>query len=431
MNFSYGLSFFLLLTFFITAFCNVIAETGMHLEEDGSRGIDLGYGVCVDDDVIYVVGSASYYMYIAGFSISNGSKLFSWLSEWMGELYDCIFINSSLFVVGVKKFDDVSRWFVGVFDRELNLLRWRESYDRAAALSLVYSQDNLYIAGYRKVSLVDGFDDIGWVIEKVDINNISNYVYVVSNPSIFSDIASAISVNPVDGSIWVVGSNGSKRTWRIEIYTTMLELITRKDFDVYNYPYTINFDSNGNAYIAGYSTIIKINNRLEIIARTDIGGKITKAIFYNNSYYVVINQHSDESGILRNYVYMLDNNLNILYKLCATCGKNYSVYIDRGKIVLSDNQLYAAGYSDVINIDRYNVNTFIVLYSIILPRTLLEITNSKSTIVSTFNVLIITIIAIIIGIIIYVTIKYLMRSKTVNLNRKKFIRRRNKNSKRM
>lgn len=339
------------------------------LEEDYSQGIDIAYAVCIHRDVVYVVGSTGYRMFIDGVSISNGSRLFSWRSDWIGELYDCIIVNSSLFVVGVKKNDyGVNRWFIGLFDTELNLVMWRESHDNGVALSIAYGYGYLYIAGYGSI-VANNYSDIVWIVERVNRDDIYEYIYVVSNPSRGGDIASAIEVNPVSGDIWVVGTNGGKRTWRIEVYNRDLVHISSRDLEVPNYPYSIVFNSLGNAYIAGTSHVAKINRDLNIIEKIGIGGAIKKATLYNDTHLVLVIQHSDEYGIQNHYIYILDDDLDIVDTMCVTCGRNYSAYIDRGRVALMGRELYVAGYG-ARSSGRYLMNTFIIVYAVSIPEDL-------------------------------------------------------------
>lgn len=336
-----------------------------YVVENPSEGIDIAYAVCISDDALYVVGSSGYRMFIESVSISNNSRLFSWVSNWVGELYDCVAVNSSIFVVGTKREGGVGRWFVGVFDEMLNLVSWRESYSGAAALSISYGNGHLYIAGYGSAA-AEGRGDIFWIVERVDVKNISNFIYAVSNPSGGSDIASAVGVNPATGEVWVVGTEGDRRTWRVEVYDENLGLIASRDLGLPNYPYSIDLDSSGNAYVVGTSHVVKIGRGLEVVAKAEVGG--TKAVLYNDSHLILVAQHSNELGFQSHYIYVLDSDLDVVGVLCATCGRNYSVYADRGRAALAGRKLYAAGYG--IASGRHVGDSFIVLYSIQIPESL-------------------------------------------------------------
>lgn len=334
-----------------------------YLVRNPSEGIDIAYAVCIYNDVLYVVGSTSYHMFIEAISVSNSSRLLSWVSNWVGELYDCVVVNSSLFVVGTRREGEAGRWFIGVFNEKLGLVTWRESYYGIAALSASYSSGYLYVAGYG-ATVVEGYRDVFWIIEKVEVGNISSSIHTISNPSRGSDIASAVGVNPATGEVWVAGTDGDRRTWRIEVYDEYLRLIASRNLDIPNYPYSIEFDLAGNAYIAGTSHVVKIGKGLEIVARAEVGG--TKAVIYGENHLILVSQHSNRFGFQSHYIYVLDDDLDVVSALCATCDKNYSVYADRGRIAIANGRLYIAGYG-VDSISRYGGDSFIVLYSIQIP----------------------------------------------------------------
>lgn len=389
-------------------------HTTIYLEKNYSEGVDIAYATCVYSDIIYVIGSINYHMFIDGISIYNNSRLFYWVSNWVGELYDCIVINSSLFVVGVKRANnDINKWFIGLFDAKLNLVAWRESYDQGAALSITYGNGYLYVSGYAD-TIANDHNDIGWIVEKVSINNIFNYTYVASNPSSGSDIASVIGINSISGEIFVVGINADRRTWRIEVYDENLMLLKSKNLNIPNYPYSIVFDSTGNAYISGTSTVAKVNKNLDIVAKADIGGVIAKMVLYNNSHLVLVTQHSDKLGIQRHYVYILDDDLDIVDVLCTTCSKDYPAYVDRGKSVLIGREFYIAGYG--ISSNRYRKDTFVILYSIKIPEKLTIIHRAKSDDKSFKFVIASLAVIAIAGI-------YLVKKKKIAKNKKRNIKR--------
>lgn len=366
---------FLFLVFFIVSLAVFVFVQGIDIVVNMklSEGFDMGYATCVYGDVLYVVGSTNRSAFAMGFSLLNKSKLFSWVSSWHGELYDCIVVGSNIYVVGVKGFGEDSRWFVGVFNASLGLISWRESYVRAAALSIDYSNGFLYVSGFAKVGTVDGSDDVGWVIEKIDVHNISNYITVTSNPSSGGDVASAIKVNPLDGSVWVAGLNAENRMWRIEVYDSDLKLLKARDLDIPNYPWAIAFDADGYAYIAGSGVVAKLDRDLNVVAKASVGGNTAKLVLYNNTYVVVLSQHSNEQGVLGHFIYIFDKNLNLLYSRCATCNGIYRAYLDEGSVAVVNRSLFIAGYATT-NMSRLS-STYLLVYRFAFPEQLQLATN--------------------------------------------------------
>lgn len=345
------------------------ARVEMVVEMDFSSGFDAGYATCVYGDILYVVGTSDRHALVAGFSLFNRSMLYHWVSNWYGELYDCVVVGSNIYVVGAKGVGESSKWFVGVFSPRLELVSWRESYVRASALSIDYSNGYLYVSGFAKVGTIDGSDDVGWVIEKIDASNISNYITVTSNPSSGGDVASAIRVNPSDNTVWVVGLNAENRRWRIEVYDDNLRLLKARDLDIPNYPLAIDFDADGYAYIAGWGTVAKLDKDLNVVAKTSIGGNTAKLVVYNNTYLVVLSYHPDEQGFARHFVYLLDKHLVDVYSKCVTCNGTYSAYLDRGSSALVNGSLFVAGYA-IANTTSLSGDTYVIVYRLTLPEKL-------------------------------------------------------------
>jgi hypothetical protein len=308
------------------------------------EGYSLVFGVCGYNSTIFIVGSkyvnGSGTVFVEARNGFNGELVSSWNGAFIGSAYNCVFVEGLLYVVGYIYVSGASRWFVAIFYPNLTLIGYRFSYYRSHAIAITAYDQFVYVVGF---SGVDNTDDVEWIVEMIPVGGLNASKIYRSNPSIGGgDVATCVGVNPVTSHIWVVGLNAERRNWRVEVLSRDLKRISLLDLDVYEYPYALAFDLNGNGYIAGVSNVVKVSKDLKVVKWVNMPGTFTRASVVNNGLIVVSNIKSFE-GLSRHYITIFNTDLDLVYEICLSCDLTYSANLVHGAMYLDDSVVYTAG----------------------------------------------------------------------------------------
>lgn len=339
----------LLVPFLKIIFDREVEVVNWVIRSNPSEGDDYANAICGVGDYIYVVGvenDTRGNLRIEKRKI-DGELVTTWTYNNEGLGYaDCIAVDDKIYIIGYS-------WIVLVLDLDLNLIECVKSntYSRQAKAYAILSDGKyLYIVGYDEGnSLLDRM----WRIEKRILNNLSLVDVYVSNPSDLDDVTYGVGINPVTGNLWVIGFDwiDDLQKWRIEVLdreSLKLIKIIRLELSplfIFDGPFSISFDDEGNAIIVGSGGIVKVNENGNVIALNTGYYEHFKSLYLGSYIYVVGKEYDNffSIPIFQKwfwYLYVYNSNLSLINKI--TLGLTDVSFL-RGKFHVEGSNIYVAG----------------------------------------------------------------------------------------
>jgi hypothetical protein len=305
------------------------------------------YATCNIGSAVYVVGYSGWARaVIEARDMNTGELLDSWEHTYgnITALYDCAVLDGYLYAVGVDNAPGNEEWLILKFTSDLKLvseMHYNPSNSDDEAWIIVTDRENLYIGGYDSFN---GGKDLRWHLIKVNPSDLSILKSYVSDPSNGWDELHSVSVNPIDGKIWLIGSvnalSSGEVHGRIEVLDKDLSLLATKD--VQNPLLCMVFDEMGFAYIpAPPQWLLKVSPDLQQIDIEPFSHIPYKMVYSEGRFYLAI---TSGAGFFKHVLVSITKNLDTETTLTLS-PEDYEDYFFEpiGKMIIANNKLFVAG----------------------------------------------------------------------------------------
>jgi len=307
------------------------------------------YATCNIGSAVYVVGYSGWARaVIEARDMNTGELLNSWEHTYgnITALYDCAVLDGYLYAIGVDNAPGDEEWLILKFTSDLKLVgerHYNPSDMNDEAWIIVTDGENLYVGGYYSSNEEK---DSRWHLIKVNPSDLSILKSYVSNPSDGWDELHSVSINPVDGKIWAVGSVNalslSEGHGRIEVLDKNLSLLATKD--VKDPILCVVFDEVGFAYIpAPPQWLLKVSPDLQQINTKPFSHIPYKMVYSEGHFYLAITSRAvfSKNALVRT-TKNLDNESTLILS-----PEDYEDYFFEpiGKMIIVNNKLFVAGYA--------------------------------------------------------------------------------------